>query len=169
MTDLILKAVDEVKEDNEDVVASAKDQEEDKDILEEFEDEDKDIIKVFEETEIELDLRDIHASMSQEVKDTLAKKKMIPDKGWKKTLNSSDMGEQLEMLSKQIEEISHDDNPLDKENSAQEGTIEKFTRSCSYCNNKFHWMAELIKHVLTDHKTIEAGETDPMWYRWENF
>ena len=74
------------------------------------------------------------------------------------------MGEQLEMLSKQIEEISHDDNPLDKENSAQESTIEKFTRSCSYCDNKFHWMAELIKHVLTDHKTIKAGKTDPMWY-----
>ena len=113
---------------------------------------------------IELDLRDIHATMSQHEKEDQSRTKMIPNEKWTKTFDCSDMEEQLELLSKQDGGVSNNDNPVDEESIVENVTREELTRSCNECNKKFKWMAELIKHMLSEHKPIDAGETDPMWY-----
>ena len=166
MADIIQEAADKNIEDNEDLIASVKDQEDDQDLVASAHDQedDMDVIESLEEIKIELDLRDIHATMSQHEKEDQSRTKMIPNEKWTKTFDCSDMEEQLELLSKQDGGVSNNDNPIDEESIVENVTREEVTRSCNECNKKFKWMAELIKHMLSEHKPIDAGETDPMWY-----
>ena len=101
MTDMIQKAVEERKVDEEDLVASRKDQEDGKvlEAMEKDQEDEQDMVKGVEEMEIELDLRDIHAKMSQQIKQDLSRTKMIPDENWTKTLNCSDMEIQFEQMN----------------------------------------------------------------------
>ena len=93
MTDMIQKAVEERKVDNDNLVASQKDQGDEKveEAMKKDQEDEQDMVKGVEEIEIELDLRDIHADMSQQIKEDLSRTKIIPDENWTKTLNCSDM------------------------------------------------------------------------------
>ena len=116
------------------------------------------------EVEVEVHKREVLENISKEVKEDLTRTKMVPDEEWTKTLNSSDMDAQFEVLNRQLLDIESIDNPVDEHNDVQDDLGEEFTRSCSYCNSKFEWMAQLVKHILTDHKPIGSDTTDPMWY-----
>ena len=143
--------------------------------------------------EVELHLRDVHKQLSEEVKVVeveevkvvdvekvkvveveevkvvevekvkvdQSKTRMVPDEDWTKTLNGNDMGAQFEVLSRQLLNVAGNDNPVDEDNAAP---FQENTRSCNYCNKRFEWMAQLIKHILAEHKQIESDTTDPMWY-----
>ena len=193
MSDIIQVAVNDTKTVEKDIIAAAavKDLEDDKDTIDakiinaelRFHDvkvvevelhdtkeaekdandqeEDKDTIENTEEVEVELQLRDIHEQLSQEVKADQARVMMVPDEEWTKTLNSNDMEAQLEVLSSQLLNGAGNDNPVDEDNTEK---FEENTRSCSFCNKRFEWMAQLFKHVITEHKKIESETTDPMWY-----
>ena len=176
MADIIQVAIDNEahiasKKDQEvdkDLIASAKDKENDNDVIiiasaQDQEDE-KVIGEIANEIEIELDLRDIHANMSQRVKEDQSRTKMIPDEDWTKTLNSSDMEEQFEQLSKQLEEVPIIENLVDEVSTTENETEEEFARSCNDCNKKFKWMAQLVKHTISVHRPIDSGDTDPMWF-----
>ena len=71
------------------------------------------------------------------------------------------MGAQFEVLSRQLLNVAGNDNPVDEDSVAP---FQENIRSCNYCNKRFEWMAQLIKHILTEHKPIETDTTDPMWY-----
>ena len=71
---------------------------------------------------------------------------------------------QFEQMSKQLEDVTNIGNPVDEERQIEYETRDTFTRTCNECNKKFKWMTDLFKHMLSEHKPINAGETDPMWY-----